>query len=147
MRTKGQGYVAINPNPKGGGWASAMGWAAKYYQQNQTQKNPNFDTIGKLVIQNYNADVGFGVFYNWDMKFALEDKGFYSFEFEHRGDKRRVYVLLHRERTHDGFYKVYLQDMKDMWKKDVYLAPNHIAKTQFYNFIESVIDDEYGLPF
>ena len=80
-------------------------------------------------------------------KYAMEDKGFYSFEFHNRGDKRRVYVLLHRERTHDGFYKVYLQDMKDMWKKDVYLAPNHIAKTQFYNFIESVIDDEYGLPF
>ena len=55
MRTKGQGSVVLTSTPKGNGWASAMGWAAKYYQQNQTQKNPNFDTRGKLVIQNYNA--------------------------------------------------------------------------------------------
>ena len=138
MRTKGNGKVVLSSTPKGGGWAASMAsWAASmasYYQQNQTQKNPNFDTRGWLLIQNYNADVGFGVFYNWDMKFALEDKGFYSFEFEHRVEGKRVYVLLHREKTHDGFYKVYLQDMKDMWKKDIYLAPNHIAKTQFYNF-------------
>ena len=100
-----------------------------------------------ITIKNYNSDMNYGVFFNWDMKFAMEDKGFYSFEFEHRSEGKRVYVLVHREATPDGFYKVYLQDMKDMWKKDVYLAPNHIAKTQFYNFIESVIDDEYGLPF
>jgi len=64
MRTKGQGYVGT---PKGGGWASAMAWAANYYQQNQNQKNPNFDTIGKLVIQNYAKDLGSGVFYGWDV--------------------------------------------------------------------------------
>jgi hypothetical protein len=76
MRTKGQGYVVVNPNPKSGGWASAMGWAAKYYQQNQTQKNPNFDTIGKLMIQNYAKDLGSGVFYGWDVISADERRKF-----------------------------------------------------------------------
>jgi hypothetical protein len=42
---------------------------------------------------------------------------------------------------------VYIQDMKDKWKKTVHLAPNHLNKSAFYNLIESVIDDEYGLPF
>ena len=100
-----------------------------------------------ITIKNYNSDTGYGVFFGWDMKYAMEEEGFYTFEFEHRVEGKRVYVLVNREATPGGFYKVYLQDMKDMWKKDVYLAPNHIAKTQFYNFIESVIDDEYGLPF
>ena len=100
-----------------------------------------------ITIKNYNSDMNYAVFFNWDMKFAMESEIFYSFEFEHRNEGKSVYVLVNREATPDGFYKVYLQDMKDMWKKDVYLAPNHLNKSAFYNFIESVIDDEYGLPF
>ncbi len=100
-----------------------------------------------LTIKNYNGDMNYGVFFNWDMKFAMEDKGFYSFEFEHRNEGNRVYVLIHREVTPGGFHKVYLQDMKDQWKKEFQLAPNHLNKSAFYNFIESVIDDEYPLPF
>jgi hypothetical protein len=100
-----------------------------------------------ITIKNYNGDMNYGVFFNWDMKFAMEDKSFYSFEFEHRTEGKRVYVLVNREATPDGFYKVYLQDMKDLWKKTVHLAPNHLNKSAFYNFIESVIDDEYPLPF
>jgi len=100
-----------------------------------------------LTIKNYNGDMNYGVFFNWDMKFAMEDKNFYSFEFEHRKEGKRVYVLIHREATSGGFHKVYIQDMKDQWKKDVQLATNHFNKSGFYNFIESVIDDEYGLPF
>ena len=91
--------------------------------------------------------MNYGVFFGWDMKFAMEDSAFYSFEFEHRVEGKRVYVLVHREATPDGFHKVYLQDMKDKWKKDVCLAPNHLNKSAFYNLIESVIDDEYPLPF
>jgi hypothetical protein len=55
--------------------------------------------------------------------------------------------MMHREPTADGFHEVYIQDMKDLWKKTVHIAPNHLNKSAFYNFIESVIDDEYGLPF
>ncbi len=100
-----------------------------------------------ITIKNYSGDISCGVFYGWDMKYAMQEEGFYSFEFEHRTEGKRVYVLINREATPDGFYKVYLQDMKDQWKKDVYLAPNHLNKSAFYIFIESVIDDEYPLPF
>jgi GH43 family beta-xylosidase len=100
-----------------------------------------------ITIKNYNNDMNYGVFFNWDMKYAMEDKGFYSFEFEHRNEGKRVYVMMHREPTADGFHEVYIQDMKDLWKKTVHIAPNHLNKSAFYNFIESVIDDEYGLPF
>ena len=91
--------------------------------------------------------MNYGVFFNWDMKFAMEDKGFYSFEFAHRTEGKRVYVMIHREATADGFHEVYLQYMKDQWKKTVHIAPNHLNKSAFYNFIESIIDDEYPLPF
>ena len=100
-----------------------------------------------LTIKNYNGDMNYGVFFGWDMKFAMEDAAFYSFEFEHRVEGKRVYVLVHREAEPGGFHKVYLQDMKDQWKKEFQLAPNHLNKSAFYNFIESVIDDEYPLPF
>jgi hypothetical protein len=100
-----------------------------------------------ITIKNYNSDINYAVFYGWDMKYAMESEIFYSFEFEHRVEGKRVYVLINREVSSDGFHKVYIQDMKDQWKKDVQLAPNHLNKSAFYNLIESVIDDEYGLPF
>jgi len=100
-----------------------------------------------ITIKNYNSDMNYAVFFNWDMKFAMEDQWFYSFEFEHRNEGKRVYVLVNREVSSDGFHEVYIQDMKDKWKKTVHLAPNHLNKSAFYNLIESVIDDEYGLPF
>jgi len=86
MRTKGQGYIVMSGNPKGNGWwsASAMAWAANYYQQNQNQKNPNFDTIGKLVIQNYAKDLGSGVFYGWDVISADEMNDVYLFQLRNR---------------------------------------------------------------
>ena len=100
-----------------------------------------------ITIENYNSDMGYGVFFNWDMKYAMEDKSFYSFEFMHRVEGKRVYVLIHRESKEAGLYEVYIQDMNDAWKKTVHLAPNHFNKSAFYNLIESVIDDEYPLPF
>ena len=105
-----------------------------------------------ITIENYNSDVGYATFYGWDMKFALEEKDFYSFEFQHRQDKNRVYVLLHRnaqpqDKLIGDFYEVYIADMKDMWKRTVHLAPTHLNKSNFYNWVESIIDEEYGLPF
>jgi len=107
-----------------------------------------------ITIKNYNSDVNSGVFYGWDMKYALEDKDFYSFEFEHRAEQKRVYVLVHRNKIKDNMpigedlHEVYIQDMvSDKWRRTVQLAKNHLSKSSFYNWVESVIDDEYGLPF
>ena len=107
-----------------------------------------------ITIKNYNSDVNSGVFYGWDMKYALEDKDFYSFEFERRAEQKRVYVLVHRNKIKDNMpigedlHEVYIQDMvSDKWRRTVQLAKNHLSKSSFYNWVESVIDDEYGLPF
>jgi hypothetical protein len=107
-----------------------------------------------ITIKNYNNDVNSGVFYGWDMKYALEDKDFYSFEFEHRAEQKRVYVLVHRNKIKDNMpigedlHEVYIQDMvSDKWRRTVQLARNHLSKSSFYNWVESIIDDEYGLPF
>ena len=107
-----------------------------------------------ITIKNYNSDVGHGTFFGWDMKYALEDKDFYSFEFEHRAEQKRVYVLVHRNKIKDNMpigedlHEVYIQDMvSDKWRRTVQLAKNHLSKSSFYNWVESIIDDEYGLPF
>ena len=107
-----------------------------------------------ITIKNYNSDVGHGTFFGWDMKYAMEDKDFYSFEFEHRNEQKRVYVLVHRNKIKDNMpigedlHEVYIQDMvSDKWRRTVQLAKNHLSKSSFYNWIESVIDDEYPLPF
>ena len=108
-----------------------------------------------ITIKNYNSDVGHGTFYGWDMKYALEDKDFYSFEFEHRNEQKRVYVLVHRnskKRTKhvvsEDLHEVYIQDMVgDTWRRTVNLEKRSLNKSAFYNWVESVIDDEYGLPF
>jgi hypothetical protein len=108
-----------------------------------------------ITIKNYNSDVGHGTFYGWDMKYALEDKDFYSFEFEHRNEQKRVYVLVHRnskKRTKhvvsEDLHEVYIQDMvSDKWRRTLNLTKPQLNKSAFYNWVESVIDDEYGLPF
>jgi hypothetical protein len=44
-------------------------------------------------------------------------------------------------------YEVYIQDMNDKWRRTIQLAKNQLSKSSFYNWVESVIDDEYPLPF
>jgi hypothetical protein len=108
-----------------------------------------------ITIKNYNSDVGHATFYGWDMKYALEDKDFYSFEFEHRNEQKRVYVLVHRnskKRTKhvvsEDLYEVYIQDMVGgTWRRTLNLTKPQLNKSAFYNWVESVIDDEYGFPF
>jgi hypothetical protein len=112
-----------------------------------------------ITIKNYNSDVGHATFYGWDMKYALEDKDFYSFEFEHRNEQKRVYVLVHRNKLKSkkraaaspkigDLHEVYIQDMVgDRWRRTVNLEKRSLNKSPFYNWVESVIDDEYGLPF
>ena len=107
-----------------------------------------------ITIKNYNSDVGHGTFFGWDMKYAMEDKDFYSFEFENRKEQKRVYVLVHRNKIKDNMpigedlHEVYIQDMvSDKWRRTVQLAKNHLSKSSFYNWVESIIDAEYPLPF
>ena len=112
-----------------------------------------------LTIQNYSGDISCGVFYGWDMKYAMEDKDFYSFEFEHRKEQKRVYVLVHRNKLkskkrakhlpiNGDLHEVYIQDMvSDKWRRTVNLAITSLNISAFFNWVESVIDDEYGLPF
>ena len=103
--------------------------------------------------------MNYGVFFGWDMKFAMEDSAFYSFEFEHRVEGKRVYVLVHRNKLkskkrakhlpiNGDLHEVYIQDMvSDKWRRTVNLAKTSLNKSAFYNLVESVIDDEYPLPF
>ena len=112
-----------------------------------------------ITIKNYNSDVGHATFYGWDMKYALEDKDFYSFEFEHRNEQKRVYVLVHRNKlkskkrtkhlvVSEDLHEVYIQDMVgDKWRRTLNLTKPQLNKSAFYNWVESVIDDEYPLPF
>jgi hypothetical protein len=154
MRTKGQGYVAINPNPKGGGWASAMGWAAKYYQQNQTQKNPNFDTIGKLVIQNYAKDLGSGVFWGWDVISADETDEHYLFQLRNRADtKLRVYITLGRVLQYSSLphypemmYQCYIHDDEGSWSSTQWFRGHDITYKNFWQVVEETITNHH-LPF
>jgi hypothetical protein len=151
IRTKGQGYVTINPNPKSGGWAASM---AKYYQQNQTQKNPNFDTIGKLVIQNYAKDLGSGVFYGWDVIAADEMDDVYLFQLQNReNSKLRVYITLGRElQTSDlennlhQMYQCYIHDDEGSWSSTQWFRGHDITYKNFWQVVEETITNHH-LPF
>ena len=153
MRTKGQGYMVMSGNPKGNGWASAM---ASYYQQNQNQKNPNFDTIGKLVIQNYAKDLGSGVFYGWDVISADEMNDVYLFQLRNReNSKLRVYITLGRElQTSDlennlyQMYQCYMHDDDGKWEEKFWLDANRINYKDFWGLIEKIVDKHHPLlPF
>jgi len=151
IRTKGQGYVTINPNPKSGGWAASM---AKYYQQNQTQKNPNFDTIGKLVIQNYAKDLGSGVFYGWDVISADETDESYLFQLQNRTDnKLRVYITLGRELQYselpyypEMMYQCYIHDDDGSWSSTQWFRGHDITYKNFWQVVEETITNHH-LPF
>lgn len=151
MRTKGRGYVSINPTP-----ISAMSWAAMYYQQNQTQKNPNFDTIGKLVIQNYAKDLGSGVFYGWDVISADEMDDVYLFQLRYReNSKLRIYITLGRElQTSDlennmhQMYQCYMHDDDGDWEERFWLDANRINYKEFWGLVERIVDKHHPLyPF
>jgi len=156
MRTGGNGKIVITSTPKGNGWASAMGWAAKYYQQNQTQKNPNFDTIRKLVIQNYAKDLDSGVFWGWDIISADETDEYYLFQLKHREDsKLRVYITLGRELQVSNLennlyqmYQCYMHDDDGNWEERFWLDANRINHKEFWKLIENIVDKHHPLlPF
>jgi hypothetical protein len=151
MRTKGNGKVVLTSTP-----ISAGSWMAKYYQQNQTQKFPNFDPIGKLVIQNYAKDLGSGVFYGWDVISADETDEHYLFQLRNReNSKLRVYITLGRElQTSDlennlhQMYQCYMHDDDGDWDERFWLDANRINYKEFWRLIEKIVDKHYPiLPF
>ena len=153
MRTKGQGKVILTGTPKGGGWAASM---ASYYQQNQTQKNPNFDPNRKLVIQNYAKDLGSGVFWGWDIISADETDEYYLFQLKHRQDsKLRVYITLGRELQVSNLennlyqmYQCYMHDDLGEWNETIWFDSTNLNHPLFWGRVETIVDKHHPLlPF
>jgi hypothetical protein len=137
-----------------------MGWAAKYYQQNQTQKNPNFDTIGKLVIQNYNKELGQGVWWAWDLVSADELDDCYMFGLRNRIDTNlEVYVSLGRllqiapEPYSEMRYQLYIHNQLNSyvgeWDFTAWVRPEDLGHKKFWELIERIVDSKQptDLPF
>lgn len=129
--------------------------AGKLYQSNQTPKNPNFDTKGKLVIQNYSRDLTYAVFYGWDVISADETDEHYLFQLMARSQpKLRVYITLGRNLQNpsypssETFYQCYIHDDAGEWDKTIWLDAKSINYKTFWNMIESVVDEYHPiLPF
>ena len=154
MRNRGKGWLQpciVTSTP-----LSALSWAAKYYQQNLTQKNPNFDTIGKLVIQNYSKDLGSGVFWGWDVIAADEMDDVYIFGLRSReNSKLKIYITLGRElQTSDlennlhQMYQCYMHDDDGDWEERFWLNANRINYKEFWGLVEKIVDKHHPLyPF
>ena len=150
IQTKGQGKVLLTGTP-----ISAVSWMAKYYQQNQTQKNLNFDTIRKLVIQNYAKDLMSAVFWGWDIITASETEDSYLFQLANRENpKLRVYITLSRIlqqpdiKYPDEFYQCYIHDDAGEWSERIWLGTYSLNHKEFWGTIESIVDAHHPLyPF
>ena len=160
MRTKGQGNLVVNKNRFSGKAIitstpiSAGSWMANYYQPNQTQKNPNFDTIGKLVIQNYAKDLMSGIFYGWDIIAADETEDSYLFQLRNRTDNTlRVYITLSRVLQYaelpyypEMMYQCYIHDDAGNWSSRNWIRAKDISYKNFWELIEETITSHH-LPF
>jgi len=160
MRTKGQGNLVVNKNRFSGKAIitstpiSAGSWMANYYQPNQTQKNPNFDPIGKLVIQNYAKDLMSGVFYGWDVIAADETEDSYLFQLRNRTDNTlRVYITLGRELQYaelpyypEMMYQCYIHDDAGNWNSRNWIRAKDISYKNFWQLIEETVTNHH-LPF
>lgn len=156
MRTKGGGASAnspkVTPSPTP---ISASSWMANHYQQNQTQKNPNFDTINKLVIQNYAKDLGSGVFYGWDVISAEETDESYLFELLNRENNTlRIYITLGRILQFadepyfpELMYQCYVHDDNDVWGDKRWFRVDDITYKNFWGIVEEIVDRYQPLPF
>ena len=150
MRTKGQGYVTISSMPK----ISMSSWFNNYYQQNQTQKNPNFDPNRKLVIQNYAKDLGSAVFWGWDVIAADEMDDVYLFQLMNReNSKLRIYITLGRELQYaelpyypEMMYQCYVHDDNNEWSSRNWIRAKDITYKKFWELMEETITNHH-LPF
>lgn len=153
MRTKGQGLVTISSMPK----VSMNSWFSNYYQQKQPQKKfPNIDPIRKLVIQNYNRDLTYAVFYGWDVIQADEMDDVYVFQLIYRTHPElKVHITLGRELQvsdleHNLFlmYQCYIHNNEGDWSKTIWFDKDDLNYNTFWNTIESIVDEKYPLlPF
>ncbi len=162
MRTKGQGNLVVNKNRFSGKAIitstpiSMSSWFNNYYQQNQTQKNPNFDPNRKLVIQNYTKDLGSAVFWGWDVIAADEMDDVYLFQLKHReNSKLRIYITLGRELQVSDLennlyqmYQCYMHDDDGDWHETFWLDSGDINYKTFWDKIETIVDKHHPLlPF
>ncbi len=153
MRTnRNNGSIVITPTPNGVGWAGSM---SNNYQQTQTQKNSNFDTSRKLVIQNYAKDLGMMVFWGWDILAAEEFAETYTFQLKHRSEpKLGVHITLGRELQQQDikypelFYQCYIMDTNDEWSETAWFCVDDLGYTNFWAVIEEIVDKHNPLlPF
>ena len=153
MRTnRNNGSIVITPTPNGVGWAGSM---SNNYQQTQTQKNSNFDTSRKLVIQNYAKDLGLMVFWGWDILAVEEFAETYTFQLKHRSEpKLGVYITLGRELQQQDikypelFYQCYIMDTNDEWSETAWFCVDDLGYTNFWAVIEEIVDKHNPLlPF
>lgn len=162
MRTKGVGASANSPKVTPSASAHIAGLKKAFtqtltsYQQNQTQKNPNFDTIRKLVIQNYVKDLGSGVFWGWDIISADETEESYLFQLRNRNDgKLRIYITLGRElQTSDldnnlyQMYQCYMCDDLGEWSERIWFDYTNLNHKSFWDKVERLVDKHHPLlPF
>lgn len=154
MRTnRNNGSIVITPTPNGVGWAGSM---SNNYQQTQTQKNSNFDTIRKLVIQNYAKDLGLMVFWGWDILAAEEFAETYTFQLKHRSEpKLGVHITLGRElqtsdkaNRNDLMYQCYIMDTNDEWSERIWFYGEDLSYVNFWAVVEEIVDKHNPLlPF
>jgi hypothetical protein len=148
MRTKGMGTLSTNLaviKNRGSGWLQPCIVTA-------TPKgiHPHFNDLYNmniLTIKDYNKDIDTGVFWGWDMKNAIENNSFYSFEFHNRADARFVYVALYRNPivldNKQIQYECFISDMNDRWKTTNYFPTDGLLKDKFYESIEQIIENMY----
>ena len=129
------------------GMGAGNGAGAGNYQSNQTPKNPNFDTKGKLVIENYNKDLNKGVIYGWDIIAADETEDSYLFQVQNRTDnKLRVYITLSRVLQYselpyypEMMYQCYIHDDEGHWSNRSWFRLHDITYKNFWELIEETI--------
>lgn len=148
MRTNGMGALSTNlavTKNIGNGWLQPC-----IVTSTPNGINSNFNDLYNtniLTIKDYNKDIDTGVFWEWDMKNAVENNSFYSFEFHNRVDARFVYVALYRKPivldNKQMQYECFLADMNDRWKTTNYLTADKLHKDKFYEIIEQIIENMY----
>jgi hypothetical protein len=163
MRTNGMGKVIITSTPKGSGWLQPLmvtQISGSWYQSKSSPKNLNIDTKGKLMIQNYNKEVGHGVWWAWDLISADELDDSYMFALRNRVNPYlEIYVSLGRllqmapEPYSEMRYQVYIHNQLNSpvgeWDFTAWVRPEDLGHKKFWGLVERIVEDKQptDLPF
>lgn len=138
MRTKGQGYIVVNPNPNGKNIFKEL-----------------YDMNTKILhIKNYDKDLMRGVFYGWDVISADETDEHYLFQLKNRTDnKLRVYITLGRVLQYSNLpyypemmYQCYIHDDEGSWSSTQWFRGHDITYKNFWQVVEETVSNHH-LPF